>query len=157
MKQQKNLLLVMLIISVFVFITAISSLYVEMNILSGKACNCAIPLWLFVPLLGSLGLFIGALTYSLLKPGEATKIESSHDPEALKNIILKFVPSPEEKEVVRILLERKEVKQHELSKLTNLDKVKLHTTFKKLESQGAITKEKIGKMYAVRLCEEIFK
>ena len=156
MKQQKNLLLVMLIISVFVFITAISSLYVEMNILSGRACNCAIPLWLFVPLLGSLGLFIGALTYSLLKPTENTKV-SSKDSEVLKNVILKFIPSPEEKTVVRILLERKEVKQYELSKLTNLDKVKIHRILRRLESQGVVKKEKIGKMYVVRLCEEIFE
>lgn len=150
---QKNLLIAMLFISAFVFITAISSLYVEVHIISGNVCGCAIPIWLFIQLLGSLGLFIGALIYSVLKPRENEKLSF----ENLKNMILKFVSSQEEKQILKIILEKKKVKQYELSKLTNLDKVKIHRILKKLQQQGIIEKEKMGKVYVVKLSENLFE
>ena len=65
---RKDVMIGTLVLSVFVFILASSALYIQTQISSGNACGCLIPLPLFVPFLGSLGLFIGVVLYSILFP-----------------------------------------------------------------------------------------
>jgi len=52
-------------LSIFVFIVAISSLYVQIQIVEGNICGCLIPLPLFIPFIASVGLFIGTLSFYL--------------------------------------------------------------------------------------------
>ncbi len=140
---ERNLLLAMLAISLFVFVVAVSSLYVEMQVITGNACNCAIPLWLFVPLLASLGLFIGALIYAILKPEESTNRKR------LREILLAMCGSEEEKKVLEILLACEKISQSEITRKTKLNKVKVHRILKKFEKKGMIKREKRGKVVYV--------
>jgi ribosomal protein S25 len=114
---------------------------------SGSAC--IIPLWIFIPLLASLGLFIGALIYSLLFGKEKTGFD--------KRILLKFFDDPYEKTVFQQILENKTIKQYEIVKKTKLDKVRVHRILKKFEKLGLIKRVKKGKILIVELDEEIVK
>ncbi len=150
---QKNMLFAMLAITIFVFIVAVSSFYVEMEISSGNACGCAIPIWLFVPLLGSLGLFIGALIYALLRP-EERKEEKTKLREAIKNALL-TASKGDERKLMEIILQKESIKQHELVKLSGMNKVKVHRILKRLEARGIIERERKGKIVVVKLKKEI--
>ncbi len=150
---QKNMLLAILTITIFVFVVAVSSLYVEMEISSGNACGCAIPIWLFVPLLGSLGLFIGALIYALLRP-EERKEEKTKLREAIKNALL-TTSKGDERKLMEIILQKESIKQHELVKLSGMNKVKVHRILKRLEARGIIEREREGKIVVVKLKKEI--
>ncbi len=143
---EKNLIIAMLVISVFVFITAASSLYVEIHVLSGNVCGCVIPIWLFIPLLASLGLFIGALSFSLVKPQDRKS-----PPEKINEIILKFIKDEKERAVMRLLLERKKIKQNEISRVTGLNKVSVHRILKKFELMGIVQRKKKGKVVEITL------
>ncbi|HDD46552.1 MAG TPA: MarR family transcriptional regulator [Candidatus Aenigmarchaeota archaeon] len=146
----KKMIVCMLIISIFVFIVAISSLYVQIQIESGNTCGCAIPVWLFIPLLASLGLFIGSLLYYLLFPFYERGIRVD------KNTILKFL-SGDELRIFSILLDNNPIYQSEIVKKSKLSKVKVHRVLKRLERMGIIKKEKDRKLFVVRLSKDIKK
>src|SRR6056297_223712 len=77
MNLKKDIMVLTLVLSIFVFILASSALYVQTQISAGNACGCLIPLPLFIPFLGSIGLFIGVVIYSILFPSEkAPKLPS---------------------------------------------------------------------------------
>ncbi len=150
---ERNFIIAILILSIFTFILAVSSLYVEIQITTGNTCSCAIPLWLFVPLLGSLGLFIGALTYSLIKP-EKTWGFSVKD---VQEIILKFIRDEREKLVLNVLFSRKKLAQSEIVKETGLDRVTVHRILKRFETLGLVVREKDGRSVKVMLSNKLAK
>ncbi|MCX6815013.1 MAG: helix-turn-helix domain-containing protein [Candidatus Aenigmarchaeota archaeon] len=150
MNPQKKFLTGMLVLTIFILAVALSSLYVQMQVSSGNACGCAIPLYLFVPLIGSMGLFIGVLAYYLLSP----KFEK---PPVDKKQLLAFFER-NESIVMKVILENKgEVSQAEIVRQTGLPKVKVFRILHSLKNKGIITKERQKKINMVKLSEGMKK
>ena len=151
MNLYRKSLLGMIIISIFVLIVALSSLYVEIQIMSGNVCGCAIPIWLFIPLLASLGLFIGGLTYYFFRP----EMICQHEERPInKKALLKLLPADEAK-IFGMLMDKGYAMQSEIVKKTGLGKVKVHRLLKKMEGMGIIKKERNKKVFVVRLSDDV--
>jgi uncharacterized membrane protein len=150
MNPQKKFLTGMLVLTAFILVVALSSLYVQIQVSSGNACGCAIPLYLFVPLVGSMGLLIGVLAYYLLSP----RFEK---PPVDKSLLLGFLEK-DEASVMKVLLDHKgEVSQAEIVKQTGLQKVKVFRVLHSLKLRGIVTKEQNRKVNIVRLSEGMRK
>lgn len=150
MNPQKKFLTGMLIITVFILIVALAALYVQMQVSSGNACNCEIPLYVLVPIIGAMGLFIGVLSYYLLSP----RFEK---PAVDKSQLLNFLDR-DEASVMKVILENKgEVSQAEIVRKTGLPKVKVFRVLHSLKLRGIITKEQNKKINIVRLSEGMRK
>ncbi|MEM5812440.1 MAG: helix-turn-helix domain-containing protein [Candidatus Aenigmatarchaeota archaeon] len=150
MSPHKKFLTGILILTAFIFVVAISSLYVQIQVSSGNACGCAIPIYLFVPLIGSMGLMIGVLAYYLLSP----KFEK---PPIDKKLLLNFMER-NDAAVISALLENKgEMSQADIVRQTGLPKVKVFRIINSLKSKGIITKEQNKKINTIRLSEDIRK
>lgn len=147
MEDSKKIIFGILLVSIFVLVVAVSSLYVQTEISSGNACGCFIPIPLFIPFISSIGLFIGTMVYYLLSPRfKANKIE--------KKSLLKFLEGDERK-IFSILLEEKEINQADLVRNSGLSKVKISRILKKLQNRGILEKKSIGKVNMVKLNKEI--
>jgi uncharacterized membrane protein len=150
MNPQKKFLSGMLVLTAFIFVVALSSLYVQIQVSSGNACGCAIPLYLFVPLVGSMGLLIGVLAYYLLSP----RFEK---PAVDKSQLLAFLER-DESSVIKAVLENKgEVPQAEIVRQTGLPKVKVFRVLHSLQKRGIVSKEQNKKVNIVRLSENMKK
>ncbi|MCD6367823.1 MAG: MarR family transcriptional regulator [Candidatus Aenigmarchaeota archaeon] len=147
--KRKEIIIGVLIISVFVFVVSLSSLYIQTEISSGNICGCAIPIPLFIPFIASVGLFIGSLIYSLFSPRfKRPKID--------KDIFLNFLVDDERK-VFDIILSEKVVTQSEIVKRSGLSKVKVFRILRRFEDKGLIEKERDRKTNLIRLSEDISK
>ncbi len=142
--KQRHIVLGTLILAIFTFVVAVSSLYVQVQLESGNLCGCVIPLSLFLPFLASLGLFIGTLIYYLFSP----RLESRRvDLDVFLNLLER-----DEAKVIRALLScGGEATQAKLSKLTGYDRVKIFRIVSKLKRRGAIEKLPKGKTNLIRL------
>lgn len=147
MDLKKDIVLGNLVISIFVFILAASALYIQTQISSGNACGCIIPLPLFIPFLGSLGLFIGVVFYSILFPNEQNQTIS-------EELFLKMFDGDQRKFMKNLLKSQGEQLQVNVVKETDLSKVKVHRIIKKLDSKGIIDKESYGRTNRIKLKEE---
>ena len=148
MNPQRKFLTGMLIITVFILIVALAALYVQMQVSSGNACSCEIPLYVLVPIIGAMGLFIGVLSYYLLSP----KFEK---PLVDKSRLLDFL-GKDEATIMRVILEnRGEISQAEIVKQTGLQKVKVFRVLHSLQNRGIVSKEQNRKVKMVRLSQEI--
>ncbi len=150
MEHSKKILISMIIVSTFIFIVSMSSLYVQYHIETGNVCGCAIPLYLFIPFLSSLGLFIGILLYYLL----FVKVETKKDflKEYSDKILLLL--NPQERKILKLIIE-KPMTQSSIMKITGYDKVKTFRLIKRMELRGIIKRERYGKTYMIRLSDEI--
>ena len=150
MNPQKKFLTGMLVITVFILIVALAALYVQMQVSSGNACNCEIPLYVLVPIIGAMGLFIGVLSYYLLSP----KFEK---PPVDKSRLLAFL-GKDEASVIKVILDNKgEVPQAEIVRKTGLPKVKVFRVLHSLKNRGIVTKEQNKKVNIIRLSEGMRK
>ena len=149
MEDSKKIISGILILSIFVLIVSVSSLYVQTEISSGNACGCVIPIPIFIPFIASIGLFIGTMVYYILSPRfNKEKIE--------KKTLARFLEGDERKVFYEILNE-KEVNQAKIVKQTNLSKVKVSRIIKKLEGRGIVEKSTVGKINIIKLPEDIKK
>ncbi len=148
MNPQKKARLGRLILTVFVLVVSVSSMYVQIQVESGNACGCVIPLYMFVPFLASLGLFIGVLVYYLISP----KLEK---PRLDKNIILGFLNKGESKVMSVIIENRGEIPQSRIVKLTGLPKVKVSRILEALSRRGIITKVPHKKINIIRMNDKL--
>ena len=142
---QSHIVVVILLISVFTFVVAVSSLYVQSEISSGHACGCFIPISLFIPFLASIGLFIGTLVFYLLMPN-SMKLN--------KKVVLRFL-EPSERAICNIVIDRDEVSQAMLTRLSGMNKVKVFRVIERLVSRGILVKEKHGKVNMIHLNKDI--
>jgi uncharacterized membrane protein len=150
MNPQKKFLSGMLVITVFILIVSLAALYVQIQVSSGNACNCSIPLYVLVPIIGAMGLFIGVLSYYLLSP----RFEK---PAVDKSQLLSFLDR-DEASVMKVILENKgEVPQAEIVRQTGLPKVKVFRVLHSLKLRGIVTKEQNKKVNIVKLSEGMRK
>lgn len=137
MNLRKDILIGSLILSIFVFIVASSTLYVQTQISTGNACGCWIPLPLFIPFLGSVGLFIGIILYSLFNP---IPTQTSISQQSLLRLFDK-----DERQLIKTLLNNGgQIMQADIVKKTKLSKVKVHRILKRFEDKGLVAKEANG-------------
>ncbi|MFB6089324.1 MAG: helix-turn-helix transcriptional regulator [Candidatus Aenigmatarchaeota archaeon] len=148
MNLKKDVIIGILILSIFVFIVAISTLYVQTQISDGNACGCFIPLPVFIPFVASIGLFIGTVTYYLFHP-ELEKKKIS------KDWILDCFEGDEKSVVKKILDNDGKTLQSKLVKETTFSKVKIHRILKKLENKGFIKKSSYGNTNKVEVKDEL--
>jgi DNA-binding MarR family transcriptional regulator len=143
----KKIMLGMLIISVFVFIVAVSSLYIQHKVYINELDGCVIPVYLFVPFIGTLGLFIGTLAYYLFSQRfQEKKID--------KSIIFALMKKDEAK-IVRVLMERNgRLTQPQIARLTGMNKLQVFRAIERLEMKGVVEKKKDGKLNMITLTQK---
>jgi len=150
MNPQKKFLSGMLVITVFILIVALAALYVQIQVSGGNACNCEIPLYVLVPIIGAMGLFIGVISYYLLSP----KFEK---PAVDKSLLLGFLDK-DEASIIKVLLDhRGEVPQAEIVRQTGLPKVKVFRVLRGMQTRGIVQKEQNKKVNIIRLSEGMRK
>lgn len=137
----------MIIISAFVLVVSGSSLYIQLQIESGHMCGCVIPLYIFIPFLSSLGLFIGTLAYYLLRPTTERKIK-------IDQIVPLFLDK-DEAVIIKEILKEREITQASLMKRAGMDKVKIFRIIERLKQRGIIEKKPYGKTNIIKLSAEI--
>ena len=147
MNESKKVAIGILIFSIFVFIVSLSSLYVQTEISSGNVCGCFIPIPLFIPFIASVGLFIGTLIYYLISPRLNKK-------KLHKKLLLNFFTGDERK-IFGIILEKCEVTQSEIVKLSRLSKVKVFRILRRLENRNLIEKKPLGKTNLIVVNENV--
>jgi len=148
MNDQKKIVLAMLVISIFVLIVALSSFYVQIQIETGNICGCVIPIYLFIPLLASIGLFIGTMFYYLLSP----KFEKINE-----DVILNLFDSDERIIVETLIKNHGKATQAKITKSTGLSKVKVHRVLERLENKNVISKIKERKVNIITLNKDLLR
>ena len=135
--RQRKVILGISVLAVFIFIVSVISVYVQSLITTHDICGCPIPVYMFIPLLSSLGVFVGTLTYYLM--GE--KIERTE--KSIRSSIEKtliFLPK-DEREVLKSVIESGgSINQSMIPKKTGMSKVKVHRVISRLERRGVMEK-----------------
>ncbi len=139
---KRSIILAFTIISLFIFLISVATMYAQTEIISGNACYCTFPIPLLIPTFASLGLFTGLLTYYLLFP--KVKRDDKKILEIVKNLL-----NEEERTVLEMVIKEKEITQAKISRI--LGKVKAFRVIESLKRKGLITKEKIGKTSKIKL------
>lgn len=150
----KRVFLALGIITGFVFIVALSSLYVSDAIKNNNACGCVIPIPFMILILSSLGIFVGSISYYFMA-AKYTKEKESRD----KNIesILNFL-NPEERTIVKELIKNKEgLKQSVFEKLTGFHKVKIHRIIQRLIAKNIVEKTNENNINKIKLNQSLRK
>lgn len=106
----------------------------------------------FMVVIALSGMLVGAAAYYLMSEQvERTQVASRKNVE----ILLKFLSQDESKVVKKLLNKQGNAMQYELSRLEGLTRLKVHRILSKLERQGIVHIEKIGKVNSVTLAKEI--
>jgi uncharacterized membrane protein len=155
-KPLKDFLLVIGILTGFIFTISLAIFYSYTTLSQHNACMCYIPLSLIIIIVGSLGLFVGSLTYYFLLDRIVKRYKNQ---KTIKESLRPFMKLLEEDEakVVELLLEKKKLSQASISKLAELSRVKTTRVLQKLEDKGIVKREKKGKTNIVELAEHIKK
>lgn len=148
MESSRKVIYGILILSVFVFIISVTSLYVQVTIETGDVCGCLIPLPFFIPFVGSTGLFIGTLVYYLFLPG----VEKKH-PGGEKELLMGLLGDNEALVMKTLAENRGELSQAKLGRITGISKVKLFRTLERMISKNLIEKQPNGKTNQISLAE----
>jgi len=138
------------IMSVFIVIVSLSSIYVYSSIYSGNACNCTIPLYFLTSLLPSIGLIVGAIVAYLL--GLRLK-ETKSKSKSMTRAIFKLF-NKDERKVINELIKNENVTQASLSSTTDLNRVKIYRLILELERKNILKKEEKGKTYTLSLTDD---
>jgi len=144
----RDILLIVAIITGFVFIVSLSVLYVENAIMRGDVCSCIIPVPIMIIILSSLGIFVGSFTsyYLINKFSKERKAYIQNIDHALDFL------DPDERKIVSYLIKEKgRALQSKISRNTKLSRVKISRTIKNLANKGIITKESKGKTNLIEL------
>ncbi len=151
MLKSKQLLISVMIIAIFLFIISFASLYTQRHISCGSTQTCTIPIPFLIPISASLGLFIGTLVYYLMVgrlTQKNTYLKKYH--RIIGNLLEK-----EEKELLNIIKDKKEITQAKLTSITNMSRVKVFRTVKKLQQKNLIEKEEHGKKRIIKIKKEL--
>jgi hypothetical protein len=147
MEGSRKIVFGILVLSVFVFIISVTSLYVQITIESGDVCGCLIPLPFFIPFVGSTGLFIGTLVFYLFSP----RIE--RDSKGDRKLLLDLLSESEARIVGALSENHGELSQARLTALTGIPKVKVFRTLERMRAKNLIEKKPLGKTNTITLGE----
>jgi len=152
-KDTKITLLIISLIAGFVFLVSFSTYYVSDTIHKGNICGCAIPIPLILVASSSLGVFVGSGIYYLL----SSKFNQKEKYPKNFKAILKFLDQDERKVIKTLIQSQKPIHQSELSRETNLNKVKISRLIKKLVEKEVIIKREERKVNYISLHEDLKK
>ncbi len=147
MEHEKKIVVGTLVLTVFILLVALSSFYVQTQVEAGNAFGCMIPIYLFIPLLASIGLFIGTLVYYLLSPRFVVKPD--------KDLLLKLFDSDQRKVIGVLLSNEGSALQSKIVRKTDLSKVKVFRVLRKLKRKGFVDKQPYGKTNKIILKKEL--
>jgi uncharacterized membrane protein len=141
------------IIAGFVLLIALSITYAQLRLVSAGACSCVLPITLLIAALASFGVIVGVSIYYLLtrKLSEHPAVEEKKE---LAEALLKLV-KPEERKVLKVLIEEDGITQADIAKRTAMSRVALTRTLQKLEGKGIVKREAKGKTKLVYLTPEM--
>lgn len=106
-----------------------------------------------IPISAFFGIFVGLLIYYLLSE-EIFKKEKNIN---IKSKTILNLLTKEEKKIIEKILENEgKVRQYELTYIEGLSKIKVHRLILKLEENGIIKKEKLGKVNNLILDKDIY-
>ncbi len=147
-------MLVIGIITGFIFIASFFALYVSDHIKNSSACGCAIPASWMIIILSSLGFFVGGLVYFILSEKYTKeKEELIFDARAALNFLER-----EQRIIVEALLaHRCGMFQSEITNATGIHKVKVHRLIKKMVDKGLVSVQIKGKRRLIKLAGELCK
>ena len=106
-----------------------------------------------IPISAFFGLFVGFLIYYLLNE-EIDKKEK--DINIKSRTILNLLTEPEKKIIEKIIENDGKIRQYELTYIEGISKVKVHRLILKLEENGIIKKERLGKVNNLILDKDIY-
>ncbi len=147
-----QLWLIIGIIAGFALIVFYSITYLNNKVLCDLDCRIQNETSLIVVLLSLFGMFIGSLTYYFISEKYEKKIVKIRRD---AGVILKFLDK-EEKLIINSLLKHKgKTTQSDISKDTNLSRVKIFRSLRKLENRGIIIKMPYGMTNIIEIEKEL--
>jgi hypothetical protein len=142
----RKTLIVIMIITGFIFAVSFATLYVQTHIVEGTACSCTLPIPVLIPTFSSLGVFVGSFVYYLIfSKIEKNERESTREARDL----LELLQNDEKKIILNIVENGGEMLQSKLSR--KFGKVKTFRTLEGLRKRGIVTKEKHGRTNKIKL------
>jgi len=149
---KRNIMIVIMLITGFIFAVSFSTLYAQTHIVEGTACACTLPIPILIPTFSSLGIMIGSFVYYAMFP----KLTASEKKIAEDARVVLDMLQFEEKNIIKKIIENKgEITQSRLSSL--FGKVKTFRVLESLRRRGIITKESYGKTNKIKLNENFSK
>jgi len=149
---KRNVMIVIMLITGFIFAVSFSTLYAQTHIIEGTACACTLPIPILIPTFSSLGILIGSFVYYAMFP---KLMESDKKSAEYAQVVLDML-QVDEKNIIKKIIENKgEITQSKLSSL--FGKVKTFRVVENLKKRGIITKESYGKTNKIRLNEKFNK
>ena len=134
-----SLMLIIVIITLFMFIISFTAFYTKENF--SAVCGCNLPIWVIVISIASFGFFVGSLLYYLLNK---SLLKERKDLKKCSHKIFNLMESEEKKIIQFIIQNSGEVNQSQISKSLNLDKVRISRVINSLENKKIIHKKKNG-------------
>ena len=149
MDTNKKIILAIILITGFIFAVSFSTLYAQTQIVGGTACYCTLPIPLLIPMLSSLGVFVGSIVYYLtfVRMKESER-EFTKDARTL----LQMLQADERKVIEELVKNKGEMTQSKLSSI--FGKVKTFRIIENLKKRNIIEKESYGKTNKIRLNEK---
>ncbi len=149
MENRKKVIIVLMLLTAFIFAVSFSTLYAQTNIAAGTACSCTLPIPVLIPTFSSLGVFIGSLVYYLMFP----KIEENREKVVEDKKVLLDMLRADEREFVKEIVENDgKITQSKLSQ--KFGKVKTFRILESLRKRAIVEKERYGKTNVVQLSEK---
>lgn len=149
-----QLWLIIGIIAGFAGIVFYSITYLNNKILCDRGCRVQNETTLIIILLSFFGMFVGSLTYYFISEKYEKKITKMHKN---ANLTLRFLEG-EEKKIMQVLLNNKgKTTQSKISKETEISRVKIFRSLKKLENKKIILKKPSGMTNIIELEPELRK
>jgi len=150
-KLYKPYLIAMMVISLFIFIVSLSSLYAQRVISCGAFQTCTIPIPFLIPITASIGLFIGTFVYYLMvKQLRKKETNLGKCSKLIYNIF-----SEDEKNILKEIAQQKSITQAKISSITGLPRLKVFRIIEKLKKKGFIEKQEKGKARIIKIKDEI--
>ena len=146
----KRLIGITLILTFFIGLVSGGFLTVH-SFVTGPNCNCGSSLLLTVIVMSVTGVIVGiSIYYYLIGSFQAERKDIRE--KALKTV--RFLPSEQRKIMKYLIDERGEALQKDIVEDTDLGKVKISRTLKKMEKRGLIEREENGMSKKVEVIEE---
>ena len=146
---KRNIMIVIMLITGFVFAVSFSTLYAQTHIIEGTACACTLPIPVLIPTFSSLGILIGSVVYYAMFP----KLMETEKKLAEDSRVILDMLQLDEKNIIKKIIENKgQITQSKLSSL--FGKVKTFRVLENLKRRGIIIKEKYGKTNKIKLNEK---
>jgi len=149
---KRNIMIVIMLITGFIFAVSFSTLYAQTHIVEGTACACTLPIPILIPTFSSLGIMIGSFVYYAMFP----KLMQSEKKLAEDAQVILDMLQFDEKNVIKKIIENKgQITQSKLS--SSFGKVKTFRVLESLRKRGIIIKESYGKTNKIVLAEKFNK